>query len=41
MSTVIKVDNTIKLSGDQRDNIKEFLIKTKLVNEDQIKIHGF
>lgn len=41
MSTVIKSDNTIKLSGDQRDNIKEFLVNMKLVNEDQIKIHGF
>lgn len=40
-ATVIKKDNSIKLSGDQRDNISKFIINHKIVNEDQIKIHGF
>lgn len=31
----------ISLSGDQRENIKKFLISNKIVNEKQIKIHGF
>lgn len=39
-STIIKPENIIKLSGDQRVNIKEFLLKYNLVNLDQIKIHG-
>lgn len=41
ISTVSKKDNSIKLSGDQRDNISNLLINAKLVNQDQIKIHGF
>tara|TARA_B110000014_G_C19609061_1_gene322483 strand:+ start:79 stop:396 length:318 start_codon:yes stop_codon:yes gene_type:complete len=31
----------IQLQGDQRENIKKFLIKENLVEETDIKIHGF
>ena len=31
----------IQLQGDQRENIKNFLIKENIVSEDFIKIHGF
>jgi translation initiation factor 1 len=31
----------ISLSGDQRENVKSFLIKYKILEEKQIKIHGF
>jgi translation initiation factor 1 len=40
-ATIIKPENSIQLNGDHRDNIKNFLIKSKLVNEEQIKMHGF
>jgi translation initiation factor 1 len=31
----------IKLQGDQRDNIKKFLIAEQIVPVDSIKVHGF
>ncbi len=31
----------VQLSGDQRENVKKFLISEKLAQEVQIKIHGF
>lgn len=31
----------IKLQGDQRDNIKRFLIAEQIVPIDSIKVHGF
>lgn len=31
----------IQLSGDQRNNIEAFLIKQKIAEKRQIKIHGF
>ena len=31
----------IQLQGDQRNNVTLFLKKTNIVEEDQIKIHGF
>jgi len=40
-ATVKKPENAVHLNGDHRDVIKKFLIETKLVNEDQIKLHGF
>jgi len=40
-ANIEKPSNVIKLMGDHRANIKEFLIKSKIVNEDQIKMHGF
>jgi len=30
-----------KLSGDKRTDVKDFLIKNKLAEPNQIKIHGF
>jgi translation initiation factor 1 len=39
--TLQKPENIFQLNGDHRQGIKEFLIKNNLVNEDQIKIHGF
>ena len=40
-ATIMKPENSIQLNGDHRNNIKEFLIFNKLVNENQIKMHGF
>lgn len=40
-ATIIKPENSIQLNGDHRNDIKEFLIKNKLVNENQVKMHGF
>lgn len=31
----------IQLSGDQRDNISNFLVDKKIVEKRQIKVHGF
>lgn len=31
----------IQLQGDQRDNIKEYLINSNMANDDLIKVHGF
>lgn len=39
-ASIIKPENTIQLNGDQKDNIKDYLIKKGLVKEDQIKMHG-
>ena len=36
-----KLKKIISLTGDQRDNIKDFLVKHKIVEESQIKTHGF
>ena len=40
-ASIKKPENAIQLNGDHRDNIKGFLIEHKLVNENQIKLHGF
>lgn len=40
-ANVNKEDNTIHLNGDHRNNVKDFLIKNKLVDETQIRMHGF
>tara|TARA_B100001559_G_scaffold215107_1_gene180366 strand:+ start:413 stop:721 length:309 start_codon:yes stop_codon:yes gene_type:complete len=40
IKTVDDID-IIQLQGDQRENIKNFLIKENIVSEDFIKIHGF
>ena len=42
--SIIKTEDNIdiiQLQGDQRDNMKNFLIKENIVSEDFIKIHGF
>ena len=42
--SIIKTDNNIdiiQLQGDQRENMKNFLIKENIIAEDFIKIHGF
>lgn len=43
--SIIKIEedniNIIQLQGDQRENIKNFLIKENIISEDFIKIHGF
>ncbi len=42
--SIIKMDDNIdiiQLQGDQRENIKKFLIKENIIAEDFIKIHGF
>ena len=31
----------IQLQGDQRENVKKFLILTEMVNDEIIKVHGF
>lgn len=31
----------IKLQGDQRDNVKNFLIEEGIVNKGQIHVHGY
>ncbi len=31
----------LQLQGDQRENICQFLTKTGLVKQDQLKVHGF
>lgn len=31
----------IQLTGDQRNNIYEFLLKVGLVTKEQLKLHGF
>ena len=31
----------IQLQGDQRENIKKFLIKENIISEDFVKVHGF
>jgi translation initiation factor 1 len=36
-----KSEKIIQLSGDQRDNVKKFLISEKMAQETQIKTHGF
>ena len=35
------VDKVIKLQGDQRQNVKNFLISEGIVNSEQIRIHGY
>ena len=40
IKTVDDID-IIQLQGDQRENIKNFLIKENIVSEDFIKVHGF
>lgn len=40
-ATIKKPEYFIQLNGDHRDGIKEFLIKEGIVNESQIKMHGF
>jgi len=31
----------IQVTGDQRNNVKEFLIKCGIAKDDSIKVHGF
>ena len=31
----------IQLQGDQRENVKKFLILSEMAHEDIIKVHGF
>eukprot|EP00298_Acanthocystis_sp_HF-20_P026244 c3931_g1_i1.p1 GENE.c3931_g1_i1~~c3931_g1_i1.p1 ORF type:complete len:122 (+),score=39.38 c3931_g1_i1:29-367(+) len=33
--------SVLQLQGDQRNNVKTFLLKAKIVREDQITIHGY
>lgn len=40
-SVTIKDNQIIQLSGDQRTNIKNFLISGNLFKEENIKLHGF
>lgn len=36
-----ELGQVIQLQGDQRKNVSDFLIKSKLVKKDNLKIHGF
>jgi translation initiation factor 1 len=36
-----KSEKILKLSGDQRNNVGDFLTDQKLARKEQIKIHGF
>ncbi len=38
---VEETGTSIILSGDQRENIKEYLIKNSIMSEDKIHVHGF
>ena len=40
-ASISKPDYTIKMMGDHREGIKEYLLKNFDIKEDQIKIHGF
>lgn len=40
-AAVKKEDKVIQLSGDNRQDIKKFLIENNTVSEDGIKVHGF
>jgi len=40
-ANIKKPENVIQLMGDHRENIRQFLINSKLVNDDQIKMHGY
>lgn len=40
-ANIEKPDNIIKLMGDHRSEIKQFLMNLKIVSDDQIKMHGF
>lgn len=40
IKTEVDID-IIQLQGDQRDNMKNFLIKENIVSKDFIKVHGF
>jgi translation initiation factor 1 len=31
----------VQLQGDQRDNVRGFLLKESLVDKDKLKVHGF
>ena len=39
--TTDEENKIIQLQGDQRDNIKNFLIKENIISKDFIKVHGF
>lgn len=39
--TLQKPENIFQLMGDHREGVKEFLIKSNLANEEQIKMHGY
>ena len=39
-SVCIKEDNILQLQGDQRNNIKDYLIDNKFIKEDYIVVHG-
>ncbi|KAG1666164.1 hypothetical protein FOA52_011576 [Chlamydomonas sp. UWO 241] len=36
-----ELGKVIQLQGDQRKNVSEFLIKSKLTKKENIKLHGF
>mmetsp|Transcript_42710 Transcript_42710/g.87230 ORF Transcript_42710/g.87230 Transcript_42710/m.87230 type:complete len:117 (-) Transcript_42710:519-869(-) len=36
-----ELGKVIQLQGDQRKNVSEFLIKTKISKKEHIKLHGF
>jgi len=40
-AATIQPGNIIQMSGDHRYKLKDYLINNKIVNEDQIKIHGY
>lgn len=35
------IDDTISLSGDQRESVKQYLIKKNIASKNNIIIHGF
>lgn len=37
----VELGKVIQLQGDQRKNVSEFLIKTKITKKEHIKLHGF
>jgi translation initiation factor SUI1 len=38
--SVANDNGVIKLSGDKRDDVVDYLVKENVVKEDQIKVHG-
>lgn len=40
-ASISKEDLSLKMMGDHREGIKEYILKNFNIKEDQIKIHGF
>jgi translation initiation factor 1 len=40
-AAIKKPDYVVQLTGDHRENVKNYLIEKKVLKEDQIKMHGY